>query len=617
MQIVEIKNNLVRISYDTEQEKLVLAGFVVIKDSVQSFIGQIIHLEANANGNFGVVQLLFTFDDEGVITPYNGSIPDIKSLMDTVHPQELLELLPAQIPILLGEIAQQKTKLNIDRSFLEQKLLVCLEKEEDNIVLTKNLAKQLAFNGKKVLIIDLDGKLKRDSYFIDNTIVASEDFKLPLNYETINFIYEKGLTEATAETKALIQEIFLEVQNYVKTLPQKFIPFESFKDVVDNQYQETGTIELVLLKNKLLRYYEEGIFAQEKNEFETLKISLQQEEPTVFDLSETEENIQKEMISYVYSLISDLNSEIYVICNLENNNSDKKLLKQIFTTKNVYSTLICPYSYKYLKELKQLSRNLILFAPIQQQNDFARYNVFLSKLNAHEFIFYGQSTQHLPLIVKLEELEEIEEAKSKMQNAKGGEVGQAYLPDSETLDEEIKRDVDEIYTAPKTEEAEIDEEYDLTEDDLDFVEEIVNEETGDRGQETEEEANVPSLEIKDFGPSAREGQDVSLDASSHLSPLTSNSASPSPEEEAPVLEILPASTASTPIVPIYSADVEPKTQSDELEQGDVVTHPKYGKGTVEKLITYGNKTLCSINFDNVGRRLLDPTLVEIKRVDGE
>lgn len=53
--------------------------------------------------------------------------------------------------------------------------------------------------------------------------------------------------------------------------------------------------------------------------------------------------------------------------------------------------------------------------------------------------------------------------------------------------------------------------------------------------------------------------------------------------------------------------------SDPIEQGDLVVHAKYGTGTVEKMIKYGTKTLFSINFDNVGRRLLDPTLTEIKK----
>ena len=81
-------------------------------------------------------------------------------------------------------------------------------------------------------------------------------------------------------------------------------------------------------------------------------------------------------------------------------------------------------------------------------------------------------------------------------------------------------------------------------------------------------------------------------------------------------EILEKKEANTPIVPVYDAEIpqEDMVVSDPIQQGDAVTHAKYGNGVVEKMIKYGNKTLFAINFENIGRRLLDPTLTEIKRV---
>ena len=149
-----------------------------------------------------------------------------------------------QSPVVIGKLAQMESVLKLDRSLLQEKLLVCCENSSDNDLLTKNLQAQLAYSGKKVLVIDLAG----NADFSSNKLTAGEDFKLPLNYDTMNFIYN-GLDDAKAETKAFIQNIFLEVQDYVKTLPAKFIPFESFKTVVDEQYQETKLVELVLLKN--------------------------------------------------------------------------------------------------------------------------------------------------------------------------------------------------------------------------------------------------------------------------------------------------------------------------------------------------------------------------------
>ena len=298
MQIVEVKNNLVKINYNPIQEHPVLSGFAVIKDAIQAFIAQIVYLEANTKGNFAILKLLFNFDSNGVITNYNGSIPNINSRLDLVPSQELLELLPIQNPIVLGDLAQQNNLLTLDMKMLEEKLLICSEKADDNELLIKNFAKQLAHKGKKLLVIDLQGDLN----FSQNKITGGKNFKLPLNYETINFIYN-GLNDAKAETKALIQDVLLEVQNYVKDLPQKFIPFEIFKNVVDEQYDELKIIELVLLKNKLLKYYEEGVFAQNKDEFNSIKLSLNHNLPTIFNLSKVESNIQREMISYIYSII--------------------------------------------------------------------------------------------------------------------------------------------------------------------------------------------------------------------------------------------------------------------------------------------------------------------------
>lgn len=631
MQIVEVKNNLVKVSYDNSTENLVTSGFAVIKSAAQSFIAQIIHLEANANGTFAILKLLFNFNDDGVITTYNGAIPDLDSPAEAVPTRELLEILPIQNPIILGDLAQQQTTLTLDRKLLEENLLVCSEKDEDNDILVKNLASQLMQSGKKVLIIDTKST---DFDYLENTasfVTATEGFKLPLNNTSINFIYEKGLDDTKAETKALIQDIFLEVQEYIKTLPEGYIPFETFKNVVDAQYQETELVELVLLKNKLLKFYEDGIFAQDKCEIESLKLSLQSTLPTVFDISLVEENIQREMISYAYSVIRQTNQEVYVFFNISDSNSNKKLLKQIFTTKNAYSTLFCPYGYKYLKELKQISKNLILFAPIHQQNDFAGYNAFFNKLNPGEFIIYGAATHHLSLIVKLDELN-FEEATSSMP------IEQEQKPSEQEvlLDEQIKQDVDKIYTSPKSEqpqrepfenlveESNLDENMDedeLTEDDLDLIDDlnisqdaILQEEEPSAEVIIDAEEEIPEEKIIEEEESFDIIEDEEAEEGTNFLSEEETPEEFASVEEPPSADILPVQMSSTPIVPIYSADVEPRTTSDDLAQGDVVVHPKYGKGTVEKLITYGSKTLCSIHFDNVGRRLLDPSLAEIKKV---
>ena len=643
MKILEVKNNLVKMNYDTSSDNLILSGFVVIKDVLQSFIGQIIHLESSADKSVAIVKLLFTFDDQGVITSYNGAIPSAQNDVETVDSQELLGLLPNENPIFMGELAQQKIALSLDKKIFEDKLLVCCENESNKEILSENFVSQLLENGNKVLVLDLSGNLGEKPLFASSQIIAGKDFKLPLNYESINFIYEKGLEDASLETKALIQEVFLEVQNYVKTLPEKFIPFETFKNVVDSQYEESELVELLLLKNKLLKYYDEGVFAQTKEDFNSFETSIKSQNLTVLNLSDSEEKIQREILSYIYSIISNADEKIYILININDEISDKKLLKRIFTTKNAFSIIFAEYSYKYLKELKQLSKNLILFAPIQQQNDFASYNVFLNKINSNEFIVYGQSTQHMPLIVKLEKLsqkisepvfeqEEILQEPLQIEEPSFEElpIDEGFLSQDSLLDEEIKQDVDEIYLAPKNEDFEAkyqeDEEFNieviseddgLTDADLDFIEEEFSETKENEEIIEDEETVIEAEEIPQEESLTEFSQEIEDEAfelpNESFSDVMLNEAQ-AEQTPAPISDILPADMASTPIVPIYSADVESTVESDELTQGDIIAHPKYGKGVVEKMISYGNKKLCSINFDNVGRRLLDPNLAELKKI---
>ena len=70
-----------------------------------------------------------------------------------------------------------------------------------------------------------------------------------------------------------------------------------------------------------------------------------------------------------------------------------------------------------------------------------------------------------------------------------------------------------------------------------------------------------------------------------------------------------------PVVPVYPAGSEDLGDDNgtDFKQGDTVSHPRYGRGVIEKIIKYGNKTLCSISFENVGRRLLDPSISELTK----
>lgn len=399
MRVLEIKNNLVKIEFNTE-DNLSLSGFVIIEDKNTPYVAQVMNIKADAITNFAIVKLLFTFNDEGVLKNYNGTIPSLKAVVSVLPSKELLDIIPAENPLVLGELAQQGIKLKVDKSILDNNLLVCSNNSENTFLLIENITKQL---DKNVVIFDTDGLSDYDEKF-----VLGRDFKLPLNYDTINYIYDNDLEDVDATSKAIIQDIFLEVQEYIKTLPEGFLPFETFLNVVDQQYKETQITQLVLLKNKLLKYKELNVFAENLKDILSLSMSIERAKKTVIDISNVPENLQREVIMYVYKVMNSIGDDIYAFAKASNSLANKRLLKQFLSRSNVSTIVVCPHEYKYISEAKEIAQNLILFAPLTLQHDFASYNTFLNKLNSDEFIVYGAHTQNIPFIVELEPLEDYE-----------------------------------------------------------------------------------------------------------------------------------------------------------------------------------------------------------------
>ncbi len=398
MRIFEVKNNLVKIFYETS-DTIFLSSFVMIKDSRETYIAQIMHLESSKHGNVAIAKIIFNLTEDGIITSYSGSIPAINSAISNIKSIDFLKLIQGQNPIIIGDFIENNLLVSVDKSVMEQKLVVCSENQENSDLMIKTLNRQIKNYGRKTVILDTDG----ESIFDKNTLIMSDNFKLPINSQMLNYIYEKGLEYKSAKSKAILQEAFLELQYYLSSLEESYIPVNRFIDILEKQYLKSNVPELVLLKNALIKLNDSGIFAGNVMEYKNLFESLLNNQTTVINISKIDESIQREVIFYIYSVLKEISDDFYVFVKLSNENSDKKLLKQIYTSGNIYTTVVCSYIYKYLTELKKISKNLILFSPLLQQQDFAGYNTFLSTLGKQEFVLYGQATQYMPLIIKLSE----------------------------------------------------------------------------------------------------------------------------------------------------------------------------------------------------------------------
>lgn len=706
MKVLEIKNNLVKIAYDVKDD-LALSSFVIIEDANTPYVAQVMNLKADTASNFAIVKLLFTFNEEGILKNYNGTIPSLKSTISKLPSNELLDIIPAEEPIILGQLAQQGFPVKIDKSIFENNFLVCSNNLENTTILLHNFIKQLQ---EKIVIFDTDGE-----FDWDKKIVFGQDFKLPLNYDTINFIYDNDLDDVDATSKAIIQDIFIEVQEYTKTLPEGYLPFETFLDVVDQQYRETQITQLVLLKNKLLKYRDDNVFAETLKDILNLSIAIEKTDLVVIDISNMKPNLQKEIISYTYDVMYGIKDTIYSFAKITSENADKKLLKRFLGRTNVFTTIICPHSFKYIEELKQASQNIILFAPLTLQHDFAAYNTFLNKLNSDEYIIYGAHTQNIPLIIELDEidLEQYKEppaeeekpneeaavvpmpetqAKDDDRTSNTSETEQEQIieeKDDETVSNVIKSvsnifeeeeeniTVENIITeavneADKPEIISIDDNIQIVEDaqenepvikELPINEQIITEEPVIEEVDEQEEIYEPQTSVvepeidysvadidiePDFQvqePQIIENNDdiveqIAQDVDkalyeklpeeeTNLDELETLAADELTEDDLNLIDDITSNVSEdnleielpdfseeepVPVVPIYPAeDIEPATVQT-LEPGDKVSTPKYGQGVVEKMIKYGNKTLCSIEFPNIGRRLLDPAMTEITKL---
>lgn len=776
MKVLEIKNNLVKIAYSAE-DNLILSGFVIIEDSQSPYVAQILSLKADNGYNYAIVKLLFTFNEDGIVKNYDGTIPALDAEVSALNAAELLDILPVNTPFKVGTLAHQDAELNVDLSMFEKNLLICSDNFENSNIIINNFISQMSKNTCKSVVYDIDGSLSGQK------IIFGKDFKLPLNYDTINFIYEHDLNNIDAVSKAIIQDIFLEVQEYSKTVLDKFIPFDTFIDVVDKQYKALGIPELVLLKNKLLKYKEMNVFAQTPKEVQSLRGALRADLTNIIDISDADDSIQSEIIKYVYDTIDEMDLFVYSFLPLNNYNADKKTIRHILTKNKIYTTFICSHNFKYLYEMKERANNLILFTPLTMQHDFNTYNTFLNKLNQDEFIIYGKATQNIPLIVELAAIENEED--EEIQNNIEEEIPAAIELEQEKEPENIEKENDDFSeesnsysyetlmedTAPtpapleeKVPEAvilptenpvqEIPSEPELPQnavimpqaapvieqelplptlpaqeapaiqeiipteevEEVEVAEEVdsdnnnsVEEETVEKNEEvgetqefepapelfTEEEnaidtqtiSNIIDKEIEaeiytrpdevidssinDFiEVSESEGLEnpleetvtttesdvmdfASLDETVLEQPevieelplsvedkvaqdvdelIFSNEKQEMPsideflaeedsqedltEDDLNFIQDINAPSEEESTLPVYPVEEESvNVEIPVFAPGDHVSHPKYGDGVVEKMIRYGTKSLCSISFVNVGRRLLDPVISEISKLD--
>ena len=405
MQLSEIKNDLATINYSPEINRLMLGDFILIEDKNQSILAQIISIEATLEEdvNSAMLKFLLSIDKEANLTQYSGYVPAKNATLILINPDEVVQLIKGSDKnINLGNLAAYPDiSVDLSLDFLRKKTYIQVDFVENKFQIVKTIINGLEKHNRKTLLFDFNGLYEGLSL---PTVTVGYNFKLPLNYDALCYIAEEELNDFGNENKSIIQGILIEVQNYVKTVKEEFIPFDTLISVLDAQYDECPMSELLLLKNKLLKYQQQGLFAQEKSEFDFLDSFLKDAKNFKFDLSEVPSQWHKIAI---ISILNIINTKCYLIADFTDDNSNKTIIKKLYEKREIKPIIISSYNYKYQIQLKAMSKNLILFKPIQKVDDFAGYTSFLNILSQDTFIIWGEQTLYLPLILKLNNEKEL------------------------------------------------------------------------------------------------------------------------------------------------------------------------------------------------------------------
>ena len=703
MKLVEIKNNLAKLYYEPAAIQLAISDFLTVDDNNKKILSQVISIESTSKSdtNCAILKLSLDINEEGNFSAYSGYVPSLDAQMVKTDEALLIKIFSNSAKsINIGNLSNTTNiHLNLNASILDNFLYIQSDVYENTQSILSKILDCNHTNSQTTLLLDFNGIF---SYENANIIELGKEFKLPIGVETLNYIYENDLTGLTVEQKAIVQDTLLEIQDYTETLDSGYIPFNTLMDVVNSVYESDKSTGVILLRNKLLKYKQFGIFASTDDEIESLEDSVENNIITVLNVSKVSSNWQKETADFI---INNLQSNYYFIMSVNDENTNNEILNKIYKTQDIKPIISSSYECTFAQQLKSFAKNLILFRPLEQQKSFATYNSFLTKISQKEFIVSGEGTYYTPLIIKdiPEKIElcqnepDLNES-SSMQNMQpltiqSEQVGEQQqvdaitLPETltvediqqpgeieyldseeellpleeidnieeepneiknifdESLENEIAKDVDETFFANTTVEStphvnepeqsiqqtesaqtlqtEQSDYVDLfSEADLDMLDDINTQTQETEMSETDSDASgLLHLEDKqDIEAPFNNGID-NISIENNLDELALSDDLPElPDADdfiAQDTDIEEPRVADNPSgVPIYDAESEHTGNDDSIKisEGNIVYHEKYGRGVVEELFNYGKRTLCSIQFDNVGRRLLDPNLAELKQM---
>lgn len=379
MRILEARESFIKIE---SNEHIKLSTFLQIKDQNKSYIAQVIKVQKVNDKILAYAKLLYLYDGE--LKTYDGLVPQNDAEISLFSFDKLSSTFNIIEPILTGKFIENRENVFIDKMAFDKKTIISAETPEFFETVITNIKQELS-KTSKVFVVDMQGVISSQKF------VAGKDFRLPLNTDSLEFMYEDCLNDTTSDSKNLIKEIFKDLSDYSKTVP--FLPFGALKSIVDDMVDKSHVFKLLVLKNKLNKFDKMGYFAVNQTDAENINKILAMNSAFI-DLSKLDLIFQNRYLETIYNSLED-NSYVIVIAS---NNISKKNLKTILTKQNVASTFVTHPRFKYINEIKSMFKNYIIEPTFTNNEVFKAYSTFLNSMVSTTYLLTGECTNYLPLI---------------------------------------------------------------------------------------------------------------------------------------------------------------------------------------------------------------------------
>ena len=392
MKILEVRDGFIKLEADLN---LSLASFLLVNGQEKDYVAQVIQINPGIERAIAYAKILFVLENDE-LTEYDKTLPSDDSEIQLMDHKILQRYIKVESPIIIGKELGSDEFIKIDSTAFNNRMLISVDDKNCNNLITHNLVKQFNNLNKNVIIIDTLGVIKAKKY------VAGVDFKIPLDTNSLNFMYEDCLNDATLDSKSTIIEIFKDLSEYSKTVP--FVPFSTLKTIVDDMVDKSHIFKLLVLKNKLSKFNRLGYFASTQNEVEKLSEILNSK-CSIIDISKLDPIFQNRYLNFVYEKLENA-LDTQVLLEVSNVVS-KKTIKNVLTGGGVNTTFITHSQFKYLNDIKSIFDNYIVFPSAVNNSVFNVYAPFLKSMQGNTYLVVGECTNYIPLVSKVQDIDEL------------------------------------------------------------------------------------------------------------------------------------------------------------------------------------------------------------------